>query len=45
MLVHADPKGDDIFTKIVKEGANPATVLAEWEPVCQGFLDELLGQK
>lgn len=42
MVAIAKPSASDIFTQIVKEGANAASTFAEWEPVIQGILNDLV---
>lgn len=44
LVVHAEPKAEAVFDQIIKQGASAASVLAEWEPVLQGYLDEMLKQ-
>ncbi len=44
IVVNATPKAEEVFKQIVQEGASPTSVLASWQPVIQGFLDEMLKQ-
>ncbi len=43
-LGKADPNWNQVFAKILKEGESATSVLASWEPVLQGIIDEMLKQ-
>lgn len=44
LVVNASPSSSEVFEQIVKDGASPSSVLASWQPVVQGYLDEMLDQ-